>query len=188
MGNHVHILLHAPQKNISALMHQLQTSYAMYYNKRYERIGSLFQGRFTSVPIADDEQLMTVVRYIHHNPIGKEGPLDYVWSSYSVFLNPAKLTTTQKMVLELYGGIEQYVAFHSEHPVSRLPNTTRRRLTQSEALKLARDTIAPYDIYELKTLDKRTRNELIRKLKDVGLSNRQICRLTSIGRGIVNRA
>lgn len=46
MGNHVHLLVHASQPELSSLMKSTEGSYAHYFNRRYNRVGSLFQGRF----------------------------------------------------------------------------------------------------------------------------------------------
>jgi len=51
------------------MIKKLGISYAYWYNWKYKRSGYLFQDRYKSEPVEDDAYLLTVFRYIHHNPI-----------------------------------------------------------------------------------------------------------------------
>lgn len=71
MPNHFHILLREySEGGVSLFMKKLLTAYAMYFNKKYERIGTLFEGPFRSRHIGRDEYLKYLFAYIHLNPIG----------------------------------------------------------------------------------------------------------------------
>ena len=71
MPNHFHILVHElSEGGISLFMQKLGIGYAMYFNKRHERRGTLFEGKFKAKHIADDEYLKYLFAYIHLNPIG----------------------------------------------------------------------------------------------------------------------
>ncbi|MDP2703690.1 MAG: transposase [bacterium] len=71
--NHYHLLLEEIQKNgISRFMQKLGTGYTMYFNKKYERVGPLFQGRFKAVEVKTDEQLMYLLAYINVINPGQE--------------------------------------------------------------------------------------------------------------------
>lgn len=70
MPNHFHILAKEKIGNgISSFMQKLSTGYTMYFNKRYERTGALFQGRFKSTHATNDEYLKYLFSYIHLNPV-----------------------------------------------------------------------------------------------------------------------
>ena len=70
MPNHFHLLITPTvDEGISIFMGKLCTSYAMYFNKRYKRTGSLFQGTFRSEYAASDEYLKYLYAYIHLNPV-----------------------------------------------------------------------------------------------------------------------
>ena len=90
MPNHFHLLV--KQKNattIDTFMNSLCTRYAMYFNKKYKRVGVLFQDHYKAVRVASDEQLLHLSRYIHRNPIKllQGGPLQsYSYSSYQEYL------------------------------------------------------------------------------------------------------
>ncbi len=70
MPNHFHILLTpAVEDGIQTFMLKLSTGYSMYFNKRYERTGALYQGRFKSRHAYTDEYLKYLFAYIHLNPV-----------------------------------------------------------------------------------------------------------------------
>ena len=86
MGNHIHLLLKEGKESLATSMKRIGTSYVYYYNWQYDRKGHLFQDRYKSEPVEDDAYFLTVLRYIHQNPL-KAGLSDdissYPWSSYS---------------------------------------------------------------------------------------------------------
>lgn len=70
MPNHFHLLLRQKQKNgIVKFMQKLGTGYTMYFNKKNERVGGLFQERFKAVVVKDEEHFIHLPFYIHTNPI-----------------------------------------------------------------------------------------------------------------------
>lgn len=85
MSNHFHLIL--KQKNedgITKFMRRISNAYVRYFNKKYERVGGLFQGKFKSVLIDNESYLLHLSRYIHQNP--EVGPLDtFPYSSYQNF-------------------------------------------------------------------------------------------------------
>ncbi len=91
MANHYHITIEASQNHISEIMHYINSTYALRFNKKYARTGHLFQGRFKSILVDKDSYLLELSRYIHLNPV-KAGivgrPEDYIWSSYRLYLYP----------------------------------------------------------------------------------------------------
>ena len=88
MTNHVHLLL-TPKKIHSTgdLMKRLGQRYVQYINRTYNRSGTLWEGRFRSSIIQQEEYLFTCKRYIEMNPVRAEmvdHPGEYLWSSYRV--------------------------------------------------------------------------------------------------------
>ncbi len=69
MSNHYHLLIETELNNLSLLMKQINSNYAIYFNKKYKRSGHLWQGRYTSRYIVSEAYLYTLIRYIEHNPI-----------------------------------------------------------------------------------------------------------------------
>lgn len=96
MSNHVHLLLHEKDANIARLMKRINVSFVYYFNKKYKRVGHLFQDRFKSEIVDNDNYLLAAVRYIHNNP-AKAGmvslPEKYLWSSYNDYISAKKFNT-----------------------------------------------------------------------------------------------
>lgn len=93
MPNHFHLLIKQNTKEgMKKLMLKLTTTYAMYFNKRYNRVGYLFQGNYKAILISKDEYLLHLSRYIHLNPTELTGvaPVNYRYSSYRNFLRLRK--------------------------------------------------------------------------------------------------
>ena len=89
MGNHYHLLVETPEPNLSMTMQWLNVSYATYFNRKQDRNGHLFQGRFKAILIEADAYLNHLSRYIHLNPVRAgivERPGQYRWSSYPAFV------------------------------------------------------------------------------------------------------
>ena len=81
MSNHIHLLLYDKDCNIARLMKRINVSFAYHFNKKYKRVGHLFQDRYKSVTVGNDAYLLTALRYIHQNP-QKAGLPALVWTSY----------------------------------------------------------------------------------------------------------
>ena len=93
MTNHFHVLLETRLSNLSQAMQWVNVSYAGYFNRKYQRNGHLFQGRFKSILVDADEYLKQLSRYIHLNPVRAnlvEHPDEYKWSSYSTITGKTK--------------------------------------------------------------------------------------------------
>jgi len=69
MDNHFHLLVETPEANLSRAMHWLGVSYSVWFNRRHQRAGHLFQGRFKAVIVEDDAGWQEVARYVHLNPV-----------------------------------------------------------------------------------------------------------------------
>ncbi|MGC1455064.1 MAG: transposase [Nitrospirota bacterium] len=85
MDNHYHLLVETPDGNLSLGMRQLNGVYTQAFNKRRNRSGHLFQGRYKAILIQKDSHLLEVCRYVVLNPIRArmiERPEDWKWSSY----------------------------------------------------------------------------------------------------------
>ena len=90
MPNHFHLLLFQEEKDaISKFMQRISTTFARYFNKRYKRVGPLFQNRFRAKHIETEPYLLQTTKYIHRNPTNTEpGYVTYPWSSYQKYLDP----------------------------------------------------------------------------------------------------
>ncbi len=69
MDNHYHLVVHTPKANLSRAMRWLGQLYSQAFNRRYGRVGPLFQGRFKSKPVDPDGWLLELSIYVHLNPL-----------------------------------------------------------------------------------------------------------------------
>jgi putative transposase len=86
MDNHVHLAVIEGLDDIATVMKKITVSYVYFFNKKYKRVGHLFQDRFRSEAIENDRYLLAVTRYIHQNPVKAglaKAPGGYRWSSYN---------------------------------------------------------------------------------------------------------
>jgi putative transposase len=92
MPTHIHLILkQLTDDGISKFMSKILNSYAKYFNTKYKRSGHLWSGKFKSVLVEDDEQLLHLTRYIHLNPTSAklvDDPREWGFSSYHEYINP----------------------------------------------------------------------------------------------------
>jgi putative transposase len=128
MPNHFHLIIKQKEDGgISNFMHKLGTGYSTYFNQKYGRIGSLFQGRFKAVLVENNEYLSYLHYYIHLNPLdliepewktGKFNDLNkaieflesYRWSSYLDYIGKQNFSSLIKkdFLSEFTGKQEDY--------------------------------------------------------------------------------
>jgi REP-associated tyrosine transposase len=83
MGTHYHLVVEATQEQMSLAVHRLRCLYAMYFNRRHERRGHLFENRFSATLIRDDDHFGRTVAYVENNPVGAGlcvEATDWVWT------------------------------------------------------------------------------------------------------------
>jgi len=132
MDNHYHLLIETPEPNLSVAVQWINVSYAVYFNRKRQRSGHLFQGRFKAIIIDADEYLMPLSRYIHLNPIRvkiAETPADYPWSSYCAFIGKEKIPNwlETKWLLSQFGrkkkdALRNYKSYVDEVEADSLEN------------------------------------------------------------------
>lgn len=93
MDNHYHLILETPKGNLLKVMHGINGGYTSYFNRRYERSGHLFQGRYKGILVEKDAYLLQLSRYVHMNPVRAKivkKPEQYRWSSYPSYIGKEK--------------------------------------------------------------------------------------------------
>ena len=93
MRNHVHLLLEVREIPLNRFMQSLLFRYARYFNRRYGKVGHLFQGRYRAILCDKDAYLLELVRYIHLNPVRAKAVKDperYLWTSHLSYLGKGK--------------------------------------------------------------------------------------------------
>ena len=153
MENHVHLLLQGHLSDISVFMNRVESQYAQRFNKRHDRVGTLYQGRFKCVPVEDDVQLMATVRYIHQNPIAAGGSLSNRWSSYREYLGYGGICDT-RFVLGFFNGVDAFKAFHREASGESEVPIRRSRMSSTQAEMVAREVLGGINLFDVKAIRK----------------------------------
>lgn len=188
MGNHVHILLKEGKENLTLVLKRIAGSYVYWYNWKYHRSGHLFQDRFKSEPVEDDAYFLTVIRYIHQNPV-KAGICKnvdgYKFSSYNEYINNSTLVDID-FCLSIIDK-EQFIEFNNEFNDDVCLDISNNdfRLNDDDALKIILKTCRCKSVSDFQKFDKFKRNYYIGKFYQKGLSIRQISRLTGLSRKVV---
>ena len=113
MDTHLHALVTPPVEGaVSALMKHFGELYVRYYNRKYERIGTLWAGRFRYINVENERRWWTCLRYIERNPVAAgivTAPETYAWSSYRAHAigEPFGWLTPHPLYLALGGTAEE---------------------------------------------------------------------------------
>lgn len=111
MGTHVHLLVRCAEYPLSGFMQQVLSRYARFFNRRHDRTGHLFEDRFRSILVNDESYLLSVIRYIHLNPVSS-GMVDsvealgkYPWTGHRAVVTGVEIDGQDvDGVLALFGG------------------------------------------------------------------------------------
>lgn len=196
MTNHVHLFIKERNMGeISKIMTKILSHFATWFNIKYDRSGALFSNRYKSEPIEDERYYISLIRYIHQNPV-KAGIVNkienYPYSSYHSYLKEDNFVDTymlsdmlnenkekaKKLFIEL-NEIQESENFEISESQRKSPEYIRR-IIMSENNGKEPETIIG--------LDKDTRNSMIKKLVlEKGISKSALERATGISRGTIVR-
>lgn len=190
MDNHIHMLLHDNENKISNFMQTVTSIYARFFNKKYDRIGHLFNDRFTSKPVEDTNYLQECFSYIINNPekagIAKKN--EYKWSSYHAYKSE-KTFISKQVLIDSFGSIKKlYEYLHKNQPTGNfikpreIPSEKKRNIIRKicEIFQTSSPVI-PQDI------SKETLKIKIRQLINLGISKNAIIHITGLSQYIVNQ-
>jgi putative transposase len=126
MPNHFHLLIKQnTDLPITQLILKVCTGYSKYFNKKYGRIGAIFQDRFKSVRIQKNNQLLWVSYYIHKNPIEAgfvENPNNYKWSSFSEYIKIKSenyFLCKKDIILSQFNKLETYLNYFKNQKINK---------------------------------------------------------------------
>lgn len=199
MTNHVHLVIYDKNDSLSKILQSLTISYSSYWNKKYERVGHLFQNRFLSKNVETSEYLKKLCRYIHQNPDkSKIAKMEkYQWSSYQEYINESKIIE-KKQILRLFNNCESealkdFIDFHNANILKDnlddfLEYEMVERLNDEQAMKYLKEILELENVQELTQYSVEKRNGYLKKLKGVkGISNLQIARITGLSRKMLEK-
>lgn len=189
MPNHVHLLLKETDESVSQIMKRIGCRFVYWYNAKYERVGHLFQDRFKSEPVEDDSYFLSVLRYIHDNPVAAglcRKMADYPYSSYRSYFE--KVSFIDKDFVFSMINEKNFLELHRQPQAGANVleiGETRVPLSEEKAMQCAKKVSQEMEITDFQQADKTMRKKLIIALKENGLSIRQIAQVTGYSKYLI---
>ena len=193
MSNHIHLLIKETETAPGKVMQKILCSYVHWYNRKYERIGNLFQDRYKSEPIEKDSHLLCCLRYIHQNPV-KAGMVreigEYGWSSHGLYLNGKESFVETGFLLGMLGGVDGYEKFIKAEETNAFEEFDNAPpLSDGKLNQMIQRIYLKYNVTDIKQLGNGARDEILTIIRRIpGASIRQVSRLTGISTAIVRNA
>ena len=201
MGNHVHLLLAEGSEELSKTMKRIGVAFAWYYNWKYRATGHLFQDRFKSEKVESDAYLLTVIRYIHQNPV-KAGAVkrveDWKWSSCSGYYGkrtyPVGLLDSGRILSYFSDNKRLAVGLFKEFSEGEntdkcLDDEFRPRINDEEARQEIIRALEGIQLTQVKSLPKLERDVIFRKVKKIdGVTQRQAARILGVSPSLIFKA
>ena len=204
MSNHIHLQIKDEKDNLSQFMKSLQIRYVNYFNKKYDRIGHLFQDRFQSKNIENVNYFFNLLRYIHQNPVkARIAKVDkYEWSSYKDYISDAQELIANEQKTEVFGllsdnpkeAVKKFINYNQEiitisNSEDLLEYEIKKNLTDEELIYWIKKELEIANMQEIQNYEKKKRNEIIARIKKIrGGNHEQIARILGISRRIIQRA
>lgn len=189
MDNHVHMLLEEQKEPIAMIIKRISSSYVLWFNRKHGRCGHLFQERFKSEIVDTDSYFLTVLRYIHQNPLKVNIVKDvseYKWSSYWGYIGKSDMIDSE-YVLTMFSNIHTeaikiFEKFSRENSDDSCLEIEERKVTMSD--NCLRETIKErFGIEAVKIGDEmqQRQDRIVKDLKSLeSVSIRQIARITGL--------
>lgn len=195
MPNHVHFEIVDKNSELSKIMQTLTISYSSYFNKKYDRVGHLFQNRYFSKPIETEAYLLKLHRYIHQNPVkaGISNLNNYRWSSYKTYIygEDDKVTDT-KLIKSYFDTMKELKDFNNENIKYNygdiLEFEIRKRFTDDEVINILKQQLKIDNIQDVQKYNKAHREAILKDLKNItGINCAQVSRVLGINKKIIER-
>ena len=193
MTNHVHLLIEPLEESLDLIFKRIGSRYVVWYNRKYQRAGHLFQDRFRSENVETDQYYMTVLRYIIQNPMkaGMESrPGSYRWSSYFAYEKGGGTVTDTQFAEKLFGGHDALIGFICQTNDDDVMDEEQYdwRLRDDQAKEIMKRITQCETASDFQLLDKPSRKAYIREMYLNKMSMGQIARLTGMPKSTVQTA
>lgn len=200
MPNHVHMVIYDKEFNLPSIMNSLQTRYVSYFNKKYERVGHLFQDRYFNKMIEDENYFKSTIRYIHKNPekafISKKE--NYEWSSYNEYINNDNSIVDIDIFLKMLDenrktALNKFKEYHKQNEENKLSDEVeyelKTRLTDEQLIEALKEK---FNIDNIQNIQQYSNKKIIELLKEIVnipyISINQLSRVTGINRKVLRKA
>jgi REP element-mobilizing transposase RayT len=129
MDNHYHLIIETKEAPLNKIMQKINNAYSKSYNKRYQRSDHVFGGRYKGILVNDDSYLLTLLRYLHTNPVRAKitsNADSYVWSSDHFYRRNIVSQVAIDKILEMFSenrqiAIVEYKKFMSQKEMIENP-------------------------------------------------------------------
>ena len=192
MSNHAHLLLRTGHESLGNAMRRVGVRYSGWFNHKYDRVGHLFQDRYLSRPVDTDAYLLTLVRYIWHNPVKSQlvrQAVDYPWNSCWSGGSPAGLVDDS----ELDALVPALARAELAAPVLELslqqqrPRGRPARHSPEQVAELIARSCAAHGPVDFGLLDSVTQRRVVRELRMRSVSYDSIAAATGLHPSKVRR-
>lgn len=192
MDNHVHLLMKEGEE-LGVSIKRITVGYVRFHNQKYGREGHLFQNRYSSEAVADERYLLTVLRYIHNNPLKAHlvtSQSEYKWSSYQNYLDAYHGLTEYvdaDLMQSYFKQVSDFEKFSCEVNQDDCLDASAFVKYTDDGIKAMVKENQRYS--RIMSLSKTERNECIRIIhKETSCSIRQLSRVLGIGKRIIENA
>ena len=199
MPNHIHLEIKDEKNNLSKFMHSMQLAYVSYFNKKYNRVGHLFENRFKSKAIENARYILNLQRYIHQNPQNAyiSTVEEYKWSSYKEYLYKNFLIDKEE-ILGLFSndmneGLNLFIDFNKQiykcqKSEDFLEYEMKKQLTDNELIEFIKEELKIENIQEIQKYNKQNRDKILKNIKNIeGWTYKQLSRVLGINIRIIQR-
>ena len=197
MSNHIHLLIREREDTTGIAIKRIASSYVYYYNHKYSRDGHLFRERFKSEPVNDMAYFVTLLRYIHQNPL-KAGMVkavkDYEFSSWGEYIDKNStlipLCDTRTVLNRIpYNELDVLVNEPMSDDVACLDieNASTGRPSDDQVMLLIKEKTGATNSSTFQQLPDDIKRSVLIELKSRRASLRQLERLTGIGKSLIYR-
>jgi len=195
MSNHVHLLIGEGREALSVTMKRLAVRYAGWFNRKYDRVGHLFQDRYASRPVNDDGYFLMALMYIHFNPVVGglcTHPDQYVWSSRRTLGHPGSLVnfTSLERIVPLEAVLREEGRYEpakvDPHDILAYPEENGH-INDNEAWELICQESGAASGAEFQHLPVDEQERVVQKVRSQHGTIRQISRLTGLNRTLIQR-
>jgi len=199
MPNHVHLQIYDGEENLPTIMNSLQTRYVNYFNKKYDRVGHLFQGNYINKIIEEEDYFKNNIRYIHQNPekAGISRKEDYRWSSYNAYINNENELVDidfflNRLDTDRINAIIKFKKFNNikkEHKLSDyIDYELQTKITDEQLIIELKNKLG---ISNVQNIQRYNSKEITRMLKDIVkipyISINQLSRVTGVNRKLISK-
>lgn len=201
MRNHVHLLIKEGTEGLSVSMKSLGTGFARWYNWKYDRCGHVFQDRYKSEPVENEAYLLTVIRYIHLNPV-KAGivdmPENWKWSSCGDYYGRQNCLSgliETDLILGIFSNdkkdaVKTFINFMDEVSSDKcLELDENKRKTDEEVLDEILQLTNGRVPLSIHGIPKKDRNDILLAAKAIeGTTYRQLARIFGVSTSVICKA